>query len=117
MQRAADRGGVTEQNGQPVVSPVMLPDLGSGRPPTEARSLRSLAAVPMTVSVILGKASMTIAEFESLEPGDLIRLDRAPDATVDLFINGVHVAEGDVIVIDDHVAARIGHLHLGTIDE
>jgi flagellar motor switch/type III secretory pathway protein FliN len=66
----------------------------------------------MTVSVVLGKASMTIAEFENLEPGDLIKLDRAPDATVDLFINGVHAAEGDVIVIDDHVAARIGHLHM-----
>ena len=71
----------------------------------------------MTVSVVLGKASMTIAEFESLEPGDLIRLDRAPDATVDLFINGVHAAEGDVIVIDDHVAARIGHLHHEATDE
>lgn len=71
----------------------------------------------MTVSVVLGKASMTIAEFEDLRPGDLVRLDRAPDATVDLFVNGVHAAEGDVIVIDDQVAARIGHLHLEPGDE
>lgn len=71
----------------------------------------------MTVSVVLGKASMTIAEFEDLQPGDLVRLDRAPDATVDLFVNGVHAAEGDVIVIDDQVAARIGHLHLEPGDE
>jgi flagellar motor switch/type III secretory pathway protein FliN len=71
----------------------------------------------MTVSVVLGKASLTLAELESLEPGDLVRLDRAPDATVDLFINGVHAAEGDVIVIDDHVAARIGQLHLEESDD
>jgi flagellar motor switch/type III secretory pathway protein FliN len=71
----------------------------------------------MTVSVVLGKASITLAELEGLEPGDLVRLDRAPDATVDLFINGVHAAEGDVIVIDDHVAARIGQLHLGPDDD
>ncbi len=66
----------------------------------------------MTVSVVLGTASMTVADFENLRPGDLVKLDRAPDATVDLFINGVHAAEGDVIVIDDQVAARIGHLHM-----
>jgi flagellar motor switch/type III secretory pathway protein FliN len=71
----------------------------------------------MTVSVVLGKASMTIAEFEDLQPGDLVRLDRAPDATVDLFVNGVHAAEGDVIVIDDQIAARIGHLHWEPGDE
>ncbi len=71
----------------------------------------------MTVSVVLGNASMTISEFEGLAPGDLVRLDRAPDATVDLFINGVHAAEGDVIVIDEQVAARIGHLHLELDDE
>ena len=95
----------------------MLPDLGPGTSPTEPKSLRSIASVPMTVSVVLGNASMTIAEFQDLQPGDLVRLDRAPDATVDLFVNGVHAAEGDVIVIDDQVAARIGHLHLEPGDE
>ena len=71
----------------------------------------------MTVSVVLGRASLTLAELEELQPGDLVRLDRAPDATVDLFVNGVHTAEGDVIVIDDHVAARIGQLLMERPDE
>lgn len=71
----------------------------------------------MTVSVVLGRASLTLAELEALEPGDLVKLDRAPDATVDLYVNGVHAAEGDVIVIDDQVAARIGQLHMDNHDE
>ena len=62
-------------------------------------------------------AEIMVQYSATIQPGDLVRLDRAPDATVDLFVNGVHAAEGDVIVIDDQVAARIGHLHLEPGDE
>lgn len=79
--------------------------------------MRTISSVPMTVSVVLGRASLTIAELESLEPGDVIRLDRSPDAIVDVLINGVHAAEGDVVVLDEMVAARISQLHLVDSDE
>ncbi len=71
----------------------------------------------MTVRVVLAHTTMTLGEIEGLSPGDLIRLDRSPDATVDILINGVHAAEGDVVVIDDMVAARISQLHVGNDHE
>ena len=103
---------MSESYSQPIVSPVALPELGAGADKTEPRSLRAISGVPMTVSAVLGTASLTIAELESLEPGDVIRLDRSPDAVVDVLINGVHAAEGDVVVLDEMVAARISQLHL-----
>ena len=79
---------------------------------SEARSLKTIANVPMTVSAVLGTATMSLEELELLEPGDVVRLDRSPDATVDMFINGIHAAEGDVVVLENMVAARISNLHL-----
>ncbi len=96
---------------QPVVMPVALPEFspqenGAGA----ARPLRTLSDVKLAVSVVAGSTSMSLAEVKALEPGDVIALDRAPDATVDVFINGRLAAIGDVVVIDDKIAARIGEV-------
>jgi flagellar motor switch/type III secretory pathway protein FliN len=53
---------------------------------------------------------MSLSQVRDLQPGDVIALDRAPDATVDVYINGTLAAIGDVVVIDDHIAARIGEV-------
>jgi flagellar motor switch protein FliN len=64
----------------------------------------------MRVTVVAGSTSMTLSQARALKPGDVIRLDRAPDATVDIYFNGSKAAVGDVIVVDDHLAARINEI-------
>lgn len=69
-----------------------------------------LAEVPALVTVVAGRAEMTLRRLEQLSPGDIIELDRSPDATVDIFVNGTHVARGDVIVMDDSIATRVSEI-------
>ncbi len=93
----------------PTVAPVALPELR----PTGAGSSRPvdvLADVEATVSIVAGRARLTLAEIANLRPGSVVPLDRGPEATVDILVNDHPAARGDVIVIDDHFAARVAEL-------
>lgn len=96
---------------QPVVLPVVLQEfIPTENPEAITRPIRTLADVKLTVSVVAGATKMTLAQAHSLRPGDVIELDRSPDATVDVFINGRHAARGDMIVIDDRIAAKLSEI-------
>ncbi len=64
-------------------------------------SLASLAFVSLDVRVVLGRASVKISDVLSYAPGTVVPLEAAPDAPVALLVNGVVVAEGDLVLTDD----------------
>ncbi len=64
-------------------------------------SLDDLAEVALDVRVVLGRASVRIADVLAYTPGTVVSLDIAPDAPVALLVNGVAVAEGDIVLSDD----------------
>ena len=55
----------------------------------------------------LGRAEMLIGELLQLGEGSVIRLDRSVGDPVDLISQGVKLARGEVIVVDDHFAIRV----------
>ena len=79
---------------------------GTGEP----RSLETLADVPAVVTVVAGRTRMTLSEVRSISAGDILALDRSPDATVDIYVNGTHIGRGDVIVLDDSIATRVSEM-------
>lgn len=66
--------------------------------------------VPVVVEVLLGKGAMPVRQLLRLEPGVVLRLDSA--AGVDLVVRatGVPLALGEVVIIEDSVAARVTHV-------
>jgi flagellar motor switch protein FliN len=69
---------------------------------TTARvSLDDLAEVSLDVRIVLGRATAKISDVLAYAPGSVVSLDVAPDAPVALLVNGVAVAEGDLVVADD----------------
>lgn len=82
-------------------------------PPTgvPAASPHLLADVPMTVSVELGRVSLTVRELLSLRQGSVIELNRTAGSDVDVLVNGHHVARGEVVVVDEELAVRITEVH------
>lgn len=69
---------------------------------THARlSLDALSSVALDVRVVLGRASVRVADVLEFAPGVVVPLDAAPDAPVALLVNGVAVADGDIVVTDD----------------
>jgi flagellar motor switch protein FliN/FliY len=64
-------------------------------------------AVEVTLDGFLGNARMTIAELSALEKGSVISLDATLNAAVELRLNGVAVARGELVAVGDHFAVRL----------
>jgi flagellar motor switch protein FliN/FliY len=95
---------------QAIVTPIVVPELTESRPGGTVRPINILGSVPATVTVVAGRAEMTLREMQAIGVGDVIGLDRSPDATVDIYVNGTHIARGDIIVLDETIATRVSEL-------
>jgi flagellar motor switch protein FliN len=69
--------------------------------------LRRLSAVPVDLSVEIGRTRMTVGETLDLREGSVITLDRMADEAVDVLVNGKLIARGEVVVIDEQFGLRI----------
>ena len=63
--------------------------------------------IPLEVTVELGRTRLLIRDIMDLSAGSIIELDKIAGEPVDLFANGLLVARGEVIVIDDNFGVRI----------
>lgn len=94
-------------------SPAIRPEhVGAGPGPGDPvagtfSGLDKLVNVALDVSVELGRASVTLAEVLEYDVGSVIELDRAAGAPVDVRVNGMLLAQGEVVLIDDEYAVRI----------
>jgi flagellar motor switch protein FliN len=84
-----------------------LPELQSHGTEKTAGSLDHLLDVSVCVSAELGRATMTIADILKLDVGSVIGLDRAVSEPVELLVQGVPFARGEVVVVDNCFAIRI----------
>ncbi len=82
-----------------------LENIGSG-----AENLGVLLDIDMKVNVELGRTRMKVREILDLAPGTVVELGKSPSEPVDLMVNGVLTARGEVVVVDDHFAIRITKL-------
>jgi flagellar motor switch protein FliN/FliY len=63
--------------------------------------------VPVTMSLEVGRARLTIGELLQLGPGSIVELDRAAGEPLDVLLNGRLVARGEVVVTDDRFGIRL----------
>lgn len=75
--------------------------------PATVDNLAVLRNVEMELTVELGRAKMSVKALLNLTSGDVIELDRAANAPVDVLVNGTLVAHGEVVVVDDEFGVRI----------
>ena len=66
--------------------------------------------VPIVIEVLLGKGTMPLRQLVNLQPGVVVRLDSAAGADLVVRATGVSMALGEVVIIEDSVAARITHV-------
>src|ERR671924_122270 len=84
--------------GDGALSPVRAPVFGD---------LRRLSAVPVDLSVEMGRTRMTVGETLELRQGSIVTLNRMAGEPVDLLVNGTPVARGEVVVIDEQFGLRV----------
>ena len=72
--------------------------------PAEQRTSRNLDAVydiPVTVSAVLGSATMQVSQLLKLGRGAVVELDRKLGEAIDIYVNNRLVARGEVVMVDE----------------
>lgn len=69
----------------------------TGRP----RHLETVMQIPVSVKIVLGSATMPVANVLKLGRGAVVPLDRKVGEPVDVVVNGRVVARGEVVVLDE----------------
>ncbi|NLI69857.1 MAG: hypothetical protein GX364_03195 [Firmicutes bacterium] len=64
-------------------------------------------AVKLKVSGELGKTSVKVRDFVSLDKGSMLKLDRLADENLTLLVNDAPFAYGEIVVINDRYGVRI----------
>jgi flagellar motor switch protein FliN/FliY len=73
--------------------------LGVNRP---QRDLEAVYDIPVTVSAVLGKATMQVSQLLKLGRGAVVELDRKLGEAIDIYVNNRLVARGEVVMVDDN---------------
>lgn len=66
-----------------------------------------IETVNVTLEAYLGEARMTVAELTALKDSSVVPLDAALNQSVELRLNGVAVARGELVAVGDSFAVRL----------
>ena len=70
-------------------------------------SLGLLHDVDLNVKIELGRSRMYVEDVLRLNENSVIELDKAAGDPVDVYVNGRHVARGEVLVLNENFCVRI----------
>lgn len=79
-------------------------------PTSPAAGLGPLADVVLDVAVELGKTRIPVRDLLELDEGGVIRLRRPVNEPVDLLVNGLPTARGEIVVVDGRLGLKITEL-------
>jgi flagellar motor switch protein FliN/FliY len=81
------------------------------------RRMARLKDVPLQITVLIGRTRMPIGSVLGLRAGQVIELDRAVGAPVDVVANDdVVIARGEVVEVEDEYGVRITEIVRGALD-
>ncbi len=79
-----------------------LTDTGSETAaPRGSQDLEAVYDIPVTVSAVLGRATMQVSQLLKLGRGAVVELDRKLGEAIDIYVNNRLVARGEVVMVDD----------------
>jgi len=84
-------------------------DLGSnaGGATGQEMNLNLILDVAVTLALEVGRARMSVRDLLQLAPGAIVELDRLAGEPLDVLVNGVRIARGEVVVVDDKFGIRL----------
>ncbi len=105
----AETTGEATAGGQPDVQAPEYEDLSAaaGGNVISHPSLYIVLDVPVTVSLEVGKATMSVGELIKLGQGAVVELDRAVGEPLDVMVNGALVAHGEIVLVNEKFGIRL----------
>ena len=69
-----------------------------------------LGDVDLDVRIELGRTRMLVEDVLKLTPESVVELDKAAGDPVDIYVNGRHVARGEVLVLNENFCVRVSEI-------
>jgi flagellar motor switch protein FliN len=69
--------------------------------------LEVILDIPVTISMEVGRTSITIRNLLQLNQGSVIELDRLAGEPLDVLVNGTLIAHGEVVVVNEKFGIRM----------
>lgn len=79
----------------------------------EQKDLEAVFEVPVKVSAVLGSVSMPVHQLLKLGRGAVIELDRRIGEAIDIYVNNLLVARGEVVMVEDRLGITMTEIIKG----
>ena len=70
-------------------------------------NLNLILDVAVTLALEVGRARMSVRDLLQLAPGAVVELDRLAGEPLDVLVNGVRIARGEVVVVNEKFGIRL----------
>lgn len=101
---------LAEAEGGGDVQAVELEELQEDKAPItadERRKLDTILDIPVTISMEVGRAKISIRNLLQLNQGSVVELERVAGEPLDVLVNGTLIAHGEVVVVNDKFGIRL----------
>jgi flagellar motor switch protein FliN/FliY len=97
---------------EPKTAGVARAQFGDLRPDAAAAAgqemnLNLILDVSVTLSLEVGRAQMSVRDLLQLAPGAIVELDRLAGEPLDVLVNGVRIARGELVVVNEKFGIRL----------
>jgi flagellar motor switch protein FliN/FliY len=72
-----------------------------------ATDLAPVFDVPVNISAVLGRATLSVAQLLELNQGSVLELDRKVGEAIDIYVNNRLVARGEVVIVDERLGVTM----------
>ncbi len=87
-----------------------LPPLSLGASSELPDGIALLRDVNLDVKIELGRTRMVVDDVLRLSEGAVVELDKLAGDPVDIYVNGRHIARGEVLVLNENFCVRISEI-------
>ena len=77
------------------------------KPTSEGQKLDLLEDIPVELSVEIGRTRMAISQILKLSQGSVVELDVLAGEPLNVYVNGVLIAQGEVVTVNDRFGIRL----------
>src|ERR1700738_3767270 len=84
-----------------------LPEASHDEEEKTATDLAPVFDVPVNISAVLGRASLSVAQLLQLGQGSVLELDRKVGEAIDIYVNNRLVARGEVVIVDERLGVTM----------
>lgn len=91
------------------VARAQIGDLGPNAPAgiPQEMNLNLILDVMVTLSLEVGRVQMPVRELLQLAPGAIVELNRLATEPLDVLVNGVRIARGELVVVEEKFGIRL----------